>query len=103
MNRLTVGGATQGIADLIRQEGEEACRMGVVIAHDPRHNSKEFSRLTASILAANGIKAYVFDGMRPTPELAFMIRELHAVSGVNITASHNPRDYNGFKAYFEDG
>ena len=103
MNRLTVGGATQGIADLIRQEGEEACRMGVVIAHDPRHNSKEFSRLTASILAANGIKAYVFDDLRPTPQLAYVIRKLKTISGINITASHNPKEYNGYKAYWSDG
>ena len=103
MNRLTVGRATQGIADLIVSEGKEACEKGVVIAHDPRHFSKEFSRLTASILAANGIKAYVFDDLRPTPELAFVIRKLGTVSGINITASHNPKEYNGYKAYWSDG
>ena len=86
MNRLTVGRATQGIADLIREEGEEACDKGVIIAHDPRHFSKEFSRLAATIFAANGIKAYVFDDLRPTPQLAFMIRRLGTVSGINITA-----------------
>lgn len=103
MNRLTVGRATQGIADLIREEGEEACDKGVIIAHDPRHFSKEFSRLAATIFAANGIKAYVFDDLRPTPQLAFMIRRLGTVSGINITASHNPKDYNGYKAYWSDG
>ncbi len=103
MNRLTVGRATQGIADLIIEEGRQACERGVVIAHDPRHFSKEFSVLTASILAANGIKAYIFDDLRPTPQLAYMIRELKTISGINITASHNPRDYNGYKAYWSDG
>ena len=103
MNRLTVGRATQGIAELIVSEGEAACEKGVVIAHDPRHFSKEFSQLTATILAANGIRAYVFDDLRPTPELAFVIRRLGTVSGINITASHNPKEYNGYKAYWSDG
>ena len=103
MNRLTVGRATQGIAELIVSEGKAACEKGVVIAHDPRHFSREFSQLTASILAANGIKAYVFDDLRPTPELAFVIRRLGTVSGINITASHNPKEYNGYKAYWSDG
>ena len=103
MNRLTVGRATQGIADLIVEEGEEACDKGVVIAHDPRHFSKEFSILTACIFAANGIKAYIFDDLRPTPQLAYVIRQLGTISGINITASHNPKDYNGYKAYWSDG
>ncbi len=103
MNRFTVGRAAQGIADYIRKQGSEACKKGVVIAHDPRHFSAEFSRLTALILAANGIRAYTFPDLRPTPELAFMIRHLGCISGINITASHNPREYNGFKAYWEDG
>ena len=103
MNRLTVGRATQGIAELIVSEGKAACEKGVVIAHDPRHFSREFSQLTASILAANGIRAYVFDDLRPTPELAFVIRRLDTVSGINITASHNPKEYNGYKAYWSDG
>ena len=76
---------------------------GVVIAHDSRHYSKEFSRLTARILAANGIKVYTFPDLRPTPELAFMVRRLGCISGINITASHNPKEYNGYKAYWEDG
>ena len=103
MNHLTVGRATQGIADLIVEEGEEACDKGVVIAHDPRHFSKEFSVLTACIFAANGIKAYIFDDLRPTPQLAYVIRQLGTISGINITASHNPKDYNGYKAYWSDG
>ena len=103
MNFFTVGKATQGVADFIISKGKEACEKGVVIAHDPRHFSKEFSKLAAGIFAANGIKVYVFPDLRPTPELAFMIRRLGTVSGINITASHNPREYNGYKAYWDDG
>lgn len=103
MNFLTVGKATQGIADYIAAHGPEAMDRGVIIAHDCRHFSHEFSELTASILAANGIRVYVFPDLRPTPELAFLIRKLHTISGINITASHNPKDYNGYKAYWEDG
>ena len=103
MNRITVGRATQGIADFIRAGGTEAMKKGVVIAHDPRHNSREFSELAAHILAANGIRVYTFPDLRPTPELAFMIRYLGTVSGINITASHNPKEYNGYKAYWDDG
>ncbi|WP_029066853.1 phospho-sugar mutase [Lachnobacterium bovis] len=103
MNIYTVGKATQGVADFIVAQGSEAMKRGVVIAHDPRHFSKEFSQLAASIFVANGIKVYVFDDLRPTPELAFLIRDLHTISGINITASHNPKEYNGYKAYWEDG
>ena len=103
MNRLTVARATQGIADFIKTYGQEAMDRGVVIAHDPRYFSKEFSQMAAGIFAANGIKAYVFPDLRPTPELAFMVRRLHTISGINITASHNPKEYNGYKAYWEDG
>ncbi len=103
MNFYTVGKATQGIADYIRGYGPKAMERGVVIAHDPRHFSREFSQLTAGILAANGIKAYVFPDLRPTPELAYMVTRLDCIAGINITASHNPRDYNGYKAYWEDG
>ncbi len=103
MNMITVGRATQGIAQYIREAGQEAMDRGVIIAHDPRHFSKEFSKLAASILAANGIRSYVFPDLRPTPELAYLIRQLHTISGINITASHNPKEYNGYKAYWEDG
>ncbi|SDB35022.1 phosphoglucomutase [Pseudobutyrivibrio sp. YE44] len=103
MNFFTVGKATQGVADFIVSKGKEACEKGVVIAHDPRHFSKEFSQLAAGIFAANGIKVYCFPDLRPTPELAFMIRRLGTVSGINITASHNPKEYNGYKAYWDDG
>ena len=103
MNVYTVGKATQGIARYIISHGRSAMDRGVVIAHDPRHFSKEFSQLAAGIFAANGIQAYVFPDLRPTPELAFMIRKLGTTSGINITASHNPKDYNGYKAYWSDG
>ena len=103
MNRFTVGRAAQGIADYILKSGKDACKKGVVIAHDPRHFSSEFSKMTALILADNGIRAYTFPSLRPTPELAFMIRHLGCISGINITASHNPKEYNGFKAYWQDG
>ncbi len=103
MNFLTVGKATQGVADYIVSKGQEAMDKGVVIAHDPRHFSREFSELAAGIFAANGIKVYTFPSLRPTPELAFLIRRLGTVSGINITASHNPKDYNGYKAYWDDG
>ena len=103
MNFLTVGKASQGVADYIVSKGQAACDAGVIIAHDPRHFSREFSELAAGIFAANGIKVYTFPSLRPTPELAFMIRRLHTVSGINITASHNPKDYNGYKAYWDDG
>ncbi|SDA37797.1 phosphoglucomutase [Butyrivibrio sp. INlla18] len=103
MNFLTVGKASQGIADYIVASGKENMEKGVIIAHDPRHFSKEFSKLAAGIFATNGIKVYTFPDLRPTPELAFMIRRLGTVSGINITASHNPREYNGYKAYWDDG
>lgn len=103
MNRPIVARATQGIANFIIAHGQEAMDRGIVIAHDCRHFSKEFSHMVAGIMAANGIKAYVFPDLRPTPELAFMIRKLHTISGINITASHNPKEYNGYKVYWEDG
>ena len=103
MNFYTVGKATQGIANFIRQKGEEAMKRGVVIAHDPRHFSREFCLLTAAILATNGIQAYMFPDLRPTPELAWMVTRLNCIAGINITASHNPKAYNGYKAYWEDG
>ena len=103
MNRLTVGKATQGIADYIKAHGSEAMERGVVIAHDPRHFSKEFAELAAGIFAANGIKVYTFPDLRPTPELAYMVRRLNTYAGVNITASHNPKEYNGYKVYGADG
>ena len=103
MNVYTVAHATQGMAEMIALEGSNAKERGVVIAYDSRNNSELFSRTAASVLSANGIKAYLFDGVRPTPELSFAIRHLGCIAGINITASHNPKEYNGYKAYWEDG
>ncbi len=102
MNVLTVGRASQGIADYILSSGEDP-KKGVVIAYDCRYNSKEFSELAAEILTGSGIKVYLFPSLRPTPELSYAIRMLGAVSGINMTASHNPKEYNGYKVYWKDG
>ena len=101
MNHFTVAQATQGLANLIIKENR--ADDGVAIAYDSRNNSELFARVSASVLAANNIKVYIFDELRPTPELSFALRELHCVAGINITASHNPKEYNGYKAYWEDG
>ena len=101
MNRFTVAQATAGIAALICKEGGE--RRGVAIAYDSRNHSKEFAEVSAEVLAAAGITVYLFNGLRPTPELSFAVRELSCIAGINITASHNPKEYNGYKAYWEDG
>ena len=103
INRYVVRRTTQGYAEFIKKAGEDACRRGVVIAHDNRRKSIEFSKETAGVLAANGIKAYLFDALRPTPELSFAVRYLGAFGGVVITASHNPPEYNGYKLYDERG
>lgn len=103
MNVYTVRYATQGLAKLIKDEGSEACEKGVAVACDSRHMSREFSEEVCSVLAANGIKTFLFDGPRPTPEMSFAIRQLGCSAGVNITASHNPKEYNGYKAYWSDG
>lgn len=101
MNMYTVGKATQGLANYIKKNnGEER---GVAIAFDSRHMSKEFSEEAALILNANGIKTYLFDSLRPVPELSFAVRELNCIAGIMITASHNPPKYNGYKVYWEDG
>ena len=101
MNVHTVAYATQGLAQLIIEEGRTAD--GVAIAYDSRNNSELFAKTAARVLAAADIPAYLFDELRPTPELSFALRELHCVAGINITASHNPKQYNGYKAYWEDG
>ena len=101
MNRFTVAQATRGIAALVKKESGE--QRGVAIAFDSRNNSAEFARVSASILASEGIKVYIFDTLRPTPELSFTVRYFGAMAGINITASHNPKEYNGYKAYWEDG
>jgi len=103
MNIYTVRQATQGMASLILRQGGRAAERGVVIAHDCRRMSSEFAKEAACVLAANGIRVYLFDDMRPTPELSFAVRELGCIAGINITASHNPKEYNGYKAYWEDG
>lgn len=103
MNVYNIGKVTQGIADYIKGYGQEYMDRGVAIAYDNRHFSDVFSKLAASILAANGIKAYWFESLRPTPELSYTLRALNCASGIIITASHNPKDYNGYKVYWEDG
>ena len=103
MNRFTVGQAAQGLAKLIVSNGPEAMERGVAIAYDSRHFSPEFAKQSACILAANGIKALLFDELRPTPELSFAVRHYGCIAGINITASHNPKEYNGYKVYWEDG
>lgn len=103
MNIYTVRKATQGLANYIKINGQEAINKGVVIAYDSRYMSPEFADEAALVLNANGIKAYVFESLRPTPELSFAVRELGAIAGIVVTASHNPAEYNGYKVYWEDG
>lgn len=104
MNIYTVGAATQGLANYLNKcfAGREG-GISVVVGHDCRNNSRKFAEISAAIFSANGIKVYLFDDLRPTPEVSFAIRHLGCQSGINITASHNPREYNGYKAYWEDG
>ena len=101
MNKYTVTKATQGLANYINKNNPD--HKGVAISYDSRHMSKEFSEFTALCLNANGIKTYVFEGLRPVPELSFAVRQLNCIAGVMITASHNPPKYNGYKVYWEDG
>ena len=101
MNIYTVMQTTRGIAALVKAEGGES--RGVAIAYDSRNNSREFAEASARVLAGAGIKVYIFDDIRPTPELSYAVRETGALAGINITASHNPKEYNGYKAYWEDG
>lgn len=103
MNRYMIRKATQGLANYIINYSDDGRARGVVIAHDSRHYSPEFALEAALVLNGNGIKAYLFDELRPTPELSFAVRELDAISGIVITASHNPPEYNGYKVYCEDG
>lgn len=103
MNIYVIRKATQGLADLILEEGDAGKKRGVVIAYDSRHLSDVFAREAALILAHNGIKVYLFDDLRPTPELSFAVRYLKAQAGIVVTASHNPKEYNGYKVYWEDG
>jgi phosphoglucomutase len=103
MNIYTVGAATQGLANYLKEAFKDLPEISVVVGHDVRNNSRKFAEIVANIFSANGIKAYLFDSFRPTPELSFAIRHLGCQSGVNITASHNPKEYNGYKAYWADG
>ena len=103
MNIYTVGMATQGFANYLKKIFKDKEQISVVVCHDCRNNSRLFAERVADIFSANGIKVYIFDELRPTPECSFAVRYLKAQAGVNITASHNPREYNGYKAYWEDG
>ena len=103
MNIYTVGMATQGLANYLKKNFANLPQIKVAVCHDCRNNSRLFAETVANIFSANGIKVYLFDDMRPTPECSFAIRHFGCQSGVNITASHNPREYNGYKAYWEDG
>ncbi len=103
MNIYTVGMATQGFANYLKRNFKEREQISVVVCHDCRNNSRLFAETVANIFSANDIKVFLFEDLRPTPECSFAIRNLRAQAGVNITASHNPREYNGYKAYWEDG
>ncbi|HHW48029.1 MAG TPA: phospho-sugar mutase [Clostridiaceae bacterium] len=103
MNKYTVRKASQGLANYIAKQGENAKKKGIVIAYDSRHKSSEFALEAARVFAGNGITTYLFDELRPTPELSFAVRFLKTAAGVVITASHNPKEYNGYKVYGEDG
>ena len=103
MNIYTVGAATQGLANYLKEAFPDLPQISVAVGHDVRNNSRKFAEIVANIFSANGIKVYLFDSFRPTPELSFAIRHLGCQSGVNITASHNPKEYNGYKAYWSDG
>ena len=103
MNRHVIRWATQGFANVIRAEGAEAMKKGVAVCMDCRNHSAEFARETACVMAANGIHVWLFESLRPTPELSFAVREYGCQAGVNVTASHNPKEYNGYKVYWSDG
>ena len=103
MNIHVVRHATQAFAEVILAEGGDAAKRGVAVCFDCRNNSPQFAREAACVMAANGIHARLFDALRPTPELSFAVREYHCIAGINVTASHNPKEYNGYKVYWEDG
>ncbi|TGE36945.1 phospho-sugar mutase [Desulfosporosinus fructosivorans] len=103
MNKYVIRKATQGLAECVCDHGAEGMKRGVVIAYDSRKYSTEFALEAALVLARNGVKAYLFEALRPTPELSYAVRQLHALSGIVVTASHNSKAYNGFKVYWEDG
>src|SRR3990172_10419732 len=103
INLRTIGEAAHGLAQFIEDFGQEAKNKGVVVSHEVRKNSREFAELTCAVLAANGIKSFLFDSIRSTPEVSFAVRHLKAIAGIQITASHNPRTDNGFKFFWKDG
>ena len=103
MNIYTVGAATQGLSNYLNKNFKDLEQISVVVGHDSRNNSRLFAETSANIFSANGIKVYLFDDMRPTPEMSFAIRHLGCQSGIILTASHNPKEYNGYKAYWDDG
>ncbi len=103
MNKYTVGAATQGMTNYLKENFSDLMEIKVAIAYDSRNNSKYFAQITADVFSANGIKVYLFDDLRPTPELSFAIRHFGCQGGIVITASHNPKEYNGYKAYWDDG
>ena len=103
MNIHVIRWATQGFANVICAEGEEAKRRGVALCMDCRNHSMEFARAAAEVCAANGIHVRIFESLRPTPELSFAVREYDCQAGINVTASHNPKEYNGYKVYWSDG
>lgn len=103
MNIYTVGSATQGLSNYLKKEFSELDEIKVVIGHDCRNNSRKFAEISADIFSANGIKVFLFEDLRPTPEVSYAIRKLGCQSGIMITASHNPKEYNGYKAYWNDG
>ena len=103
MNVHVIRHATQAFAEVIKAEGKEAMERGVAVCFDCRNHSAEFAKETACVMAGNGIKVRLFDAMRPTPEVSFAVREYHCIAGVNVTASHNPKEYNGYKVYWSDG
>lgn len=103
MNIYTVGAATQGLSNYLLQEFDDIEQIKVVIGHDCRNNSRKFAEISADIFSANGIKVYLFEDLRPTPEVSYAIRKLGCQSGIMLTASHNPKEYNGYKAYWDDG
>ena len=103
MNVHVIRHATQAFAEVILAEGAEAARRGVAICYDCRNHSDDFARETACVMAGNGIPVRLFDALRPTPEVSFAVREYGCIAGVNVTASHNPKEYNGYKVYWQDG
>ena len=103
MNVHVIRHATQAFANVVLAEGQAAARAGVAICFDCRNHSAEFAREAACVMAANGVSVRLFDAMRPTPELSFAVRQYHCTAGINVTASHNPKEYNGYKVYWSDG